>query len=162
MVTPHPGEMSRLTGASTVEIQANRSGYALCSAAEWNTITVLKGAHTVVATPEGRAAVSPYANAGLASAGTGDVLAGVAAGLISQGLPPGRGGRARRLPSRRSRRAGARRSRGRRHDRRRSADRTPRGHPGPGVRGLARRRGDDWRISLAGSGPGTSPGCSAG
>ncbi len=88
VVTPHPGEMSRLTGASTVEIQANRSGYALCSAAEWNTITVLKGAHTVVATPEGRAAVSPYANAGLASAGTGDVLAGVAAGLISQGLHP--------------------------------------------------------------------------
>lgn len=88
VVTPHPGEMSRLTGASTVEIQANRAGYALCSAAEWNTVTVLKGAHTVVATPEGRAAVSPYANPGLASAGTGDVLAGVVAGLISQGVRP--------------------------------------------------------------------------
>ena len=88
VLTPHPGEMSRLTGASTVEIQANRTGYALCSAAEWNTITVLKGAHTVVATPEGKAAVSPYANAGLASAGTGDVLAGVVAGLISQGVRP--------------------------------------------------------------------------
>ena len=88
VLTPHPGEMSRLTGASTVEIQANRAGYALCSAAEWSTITVLKGAHTVVATPEGRAAVSPYANAGLASAGTGDVLAGIVAGLISQGVPP--------------------------------------------------------------------------
>ena len=88
VVTPHPGEMSRLTGASTVEIKVDRAGYALCSAAEWNTITVLKGAHTVVATPEGRAAVSPYANAGLASAGTGDVLAGVVAGLISQGVHP--------------------------------------------------------------------------
>ena len=88
VLTPHPGEMSRLTGASTREIQADRVGCAVRAAAEWNTITVLKGAHTVVATPEGRAAISPYANAGLASAGTGDVLAGVVAGLISQGVRP--------------------------------------------------------------------------
>ena len=88
VLTPHPGEMSRLTGASTREIQADRAGYAVRSADEWNTVTVLKGAHTVVATPEGRAAISPHANAGLASAGTGDVLAGVVAGLISQGVRP--------------------------------------------------------------------------
>ena len=88
VLTPHPGEMSRLTGASSREIQADRAGYAMRSAAEWNTVTVLKGAHTVVATPEGRAAISPHANAGLASAGTGDVLAGVVAGLVSQGVRP--------------------------------------------------------------------------
>ncbi len=88
VLTPHPGEMSRLTGASTQAVQANRAGFAGCGAVEWNKVMVLKGAHTVVATPDGRAMISPYANAGLASAGTGDVLAGVVAGLLSQGLRP--------------------------------------------------------------------------
>jgi len=86
VLTPHPGEMSRLTGLSVEEIQSNRLGIAREKAALWQKTIVLKGAYTVVATPDGRARISPVANAGLASAGTGDVLAGIIAGLLAQGL----------------------------------------------------------------------------
>lgn len=86
IITPHPGEMARLTGESTRTIQGNRIGQAMRGAEKWNKVTVLKGAHTVVALPTGRAMISPYTNPGLASAGTGDVLAGTVAGLLSQGL----------------------------------------------------------------------------
>ena len=79
--------MARLTGKSTSEVQADRIGIAVESAARWNKLVVLKGAHTVVAFPDGRAMVSPFANAGLATAGTGDVLAGSIAGLLSQDVP---------------------------------------------------------------------------
>ena len=85
ILTPHPGEMSRLTGESTRDVQSDRIGVAVKSAARWNKIVVLKGAHTVVAYPDGRAILSPFANPGLATAGTGDVLAGSIAGLLSQG-----------------------------------------------------------------------------
>ena len=86
VLTPHPGEMSRLMGVSTAEIQGDRIGTAREAAGRWGQTVVLKGAHTVVARPDGRAVVSPFANPGLASAGTGDVLAGAIAGLMSQGL----------------------------------------------------------------------------
>ena len=86
VVTPHPGEMARLRAEPTEEIQESRVGRAIESAERWNKVTVLKGAHTVVAFPGGRAMLSPFANPGLASAGTGDVLAGTIAGLLSQGL----------------------------------------------------------------------------
>ena len=86
IVTPHPGEMTRLTGESTSDIQGDRVNKAVNSAMKWNKVTVLKGAYTVVAFPDGRAMISPFANPGLASAGTGDVLAGSIAGLLSQGL----------------------------------------------------------------------------
>ena len=86
ILTPHPGEMARLTGTSTGQVQANRIGVAVESAVRWNKIVVLKGAHTVVAYPDGRAMLSPFANPGLATAGTGDVLAGSIAGLLSQGV----------------------------------------------------------------------------
>jgi NAD(P)H-hydrate epimerase len=86
IVTPHPGEMSRLCGLSVEEIQADRTGTALKYAAEWQKTVVLKGAFTVIAAPDGRCRISPFANPGLASAGTGDVLAGVIAGLAAQGL----------------------------------------------------------------------------
>ena len=85
ILTPHPGEMSRLVGGSTSDVQKDRIELAVQSAVKWNKITVLKGAHTVIAYPDGTAKVSPYANPGLASAGTGDVLAGTIAGLLSQG-----------------------------------------------------------------------------
>ena len=88
ILTPHPGEMARLTGMSTGEVQADRIGVAVESAARWNKIVVLKGAHTVVAYPDARAMLSPFANPGLATAGTGDVLAGSIAGLLSQGVSP--------------------------------------------------------------------------
>jgi NAD(P)H-hydrate epimerase len=86
IITPHAGEMARLTGESTATIQSDRVGQALLWAERWNKVTVLKGAHTVVGLPSGRAYMSPYSNPGLASAGTGDVLAGAVAGLLSQGL----------------------------------------------------------------------------
>ncbi len=88
ILTPHPGEMSRLCGLSIDEIQADRLGITRQFAAEWHQTIVLKGAYTVIATTDGRCRVSPFANPGLASAGTGDVLAGVIAGLVAQGLAP--------------------------------------------------------------------------
>ena len=88
ILTPHPGEMARLTSMSTRDVQADRIGVATESAARWNKVVALKGAHTVVAYPDGHAMLSPFANPGLATAGTGDVLAGSIAGLLSQGASP--------------------------------------------------------------------------
>ncbi len=85
VVTPHPGEMSRLTGLSMEEIQSDRLGVAKKYAGEWGATVVLKGANTVVAASDGRARLSPFANPGLASGGTGDVLAGAIVGLLAQG-----------------------------------------------------------------------------
>ena len=86
-LTPHPGEMARLTGEKLgAQLQRDRVAAARESAARWSKTVVLKGAHTMVAAPDGQAMVSPFANPGLASAGTGDVLAGTIAGLLSQGL----------------------------------------------------------------------------
>ncbi|MEX0800658.1 MAG: NAD(P)H-hydrate dehydratase [Dehalococcoidia bacterium] len=87
IVTPHPGELSRLTGLSMEEIAADRLGVARKCAAEWGVTVVLKGANTVVASPGG-ARLSPFANPGLASAGTGDVLSGTIVGLLAQGVEP--------------------------------------------------------------------------
>lgn len=88
VVTPHPGELSRLMVLPVEEIQSNRLVVARRCAGEWGVTVVLKGANTVVASPNGRARLSPFANPGLASGGTGDVLAGAIAGLIAQGLEP--------------------------------------------------------------------------
>jgi len=86
ILTPHPGEMARLAGVSVDEVQSDRVGIARRVAQDWHKTIVLKGAYTVVAAPDGRSRVSPIANPGLASAGTGDVLAGAIAGLLAQGL----------------------------------------------------------------------------
>ena len=88
VVTPHPGELSRLTGLTVDEIQSDRLTTARRCAQDWGVTVVLKGANTVVAAPDGRARLSPFANPGLASGGTGDVLAGAIVGLIAQGLAP--------------------------------------------------------------------------
>ena len=88
VLTPHPGEMARLLGVSSKEVQSDRIGVAREAARQWGKVVVLKGAHTVVARPDGFAMLSPFANPGLASAGTGDVLAGAVAGLMAQGLEP--------------------------------------------------------------------------
>jgi NAD(P)H-hydrate epimerase len=88
ILTPHPGEMGRLCSLTTEEVQSDRLGIARRFAAEWHQTIVLKGAYTVIATTDGRCRVSPFANPGLASAGTGDVLAGCIAGLVAQGLSP--------------------------------------------------------------------------
>jgi NAD(P)H-hydrate epimerase len=80
--------MARLTGLSIEEIEGERVAVATESAMKWNAVVVLKGAFTVVATPDGRATIAPFANPAMASAGTGDVLAGIIAGFLAQGLSP--------------------------------------------------------------------------
>jgi NAD(P)H-hydrate epimerase len=86
VLTPHPGEMARLTGLSVKQIQTDRLGSARRAAAEWNSIVVLKGSRTVVAFPDGELYVNPTGNPGMATGGAGDVLAGMIAALIAQGL----------------------------------------------------------------------------
>jgi hydroxyethylthiazole kinase-like uncharacterized protein yjeF len=88
ILTPHPGEMARLIGRDVTakDVQADRDGHAQRMAAQWNTVVVLKGAFTVVAEPGGRVIVLPFANPALATAGSGDVLAGTIVGLRAQGM----------------------------------------------------------------------------
>jgi hydroxyethylthiazole kinase-like uncharacterized protein yjeF len=88
ILTPHPGEMSVLTGMEVNEIQSNRLDVALEYSKKWGHILVLKGAFTIIAHPEGYAAVIPYATPSLSKAGTGDVLAGTIIGLLAQGIEP--------------------------------------------------------------------------
>jgi NAD(P)H-hydrate epimerase len=88
VLTPHPGEMARLTGKSGVEINANRVGIARSFAIEHRCHLVLKGARTVIATAEGKIFVNPTGNPGMASAGMGDALAGILTALLGQGLCP--------------------------------------------------------------------------
>jgi ADP-dependent NAD(P)H-hydrate dehydratase / NAD(P)H-hydrate epimerase len=84
IVTPHPGEMARLTGQTTADIQANRVPIALKAAADWNAIVVLKGHHTVIAASDGFAYINSTGNPGMGTGGTGDVLTGMLAGLVAQ------------------------------------------------------------------------------
>lgn len=88
VLTPHPGEMSTLTGRPVGEIQADRVAAARHWAGRWNAVVLLKGAHSVIAAPGEPALLLPAANPGLATGGTGDVLSGIIAGLLAQGLPP--------------------------------------------------------------------------
>lgn len=83
-VTPHPGEMARLLGVSNASVQADRLGMALKAAAAWNTYVILKGFHTILATPDGRALVNTTGNPGMAKGGSGDILTGILAGTVSQ------------------------------------------------------------------------------
>jgi NAD(P)H-hydrate epimerase len=86
VLTPHPGEMAALTGLSKDEIQKDRSAVAQRFSKAWNVVVVLKGAFSVVAAPDGRCAIEPFATPALARAGTGDVLAGTVGGLLAQGM----------------------------------------------------------------------------
>lgn len=88
VLTPHPGEMATLTGQTTARVQADRIGIAGQSAADWRQTVLLKGAHTVVASPNGTRCILPFANPALAAGGTGDVLTGIIGGLLAQGLTP--------------------------------------------------------------------------
>ena len=87
VLTPHPGEMARLTGLDTVRIQQDRLTAACNLAQDTGTHVVLKGARTVVAVPDGRTWINPTGNPGMAAGGMGDVLTGVIAGLLTQGCP---------------------------------------------------------------------------
>ena len=84
VITPHPGEMARLTGLSIAEIQAKRLEVARGFAREHQLMVVLKGHRTLIAAPDGTVWVNPTGNPGMATGGTGDVLTGMVAGLIAQ------------------------------------------------------------------------------
>ncbi len=88
LLTPHPGEMARLSGLSVAEIQSNRVAVAQDFARAHRVVLVLKGARTVVASPDGRARINPTGNPGMATGGTGDVLSGICGALLAQGLAP--------------------------------------------------------------------------
>ena len=88
VLTPHPGEMARLTDTSSAEVQANRLECARSFATSFRCYVVLKGARTVIAAPDGWAWINPTGNPGMASGGMGDVLAGIIGGLLAQGYQP--------------------------------------------------------------------------
>jgi ADP-dependent NAD(P)H-hydrate dehydratase / NAD(P)H-hydrate epimerase len=88
VLTPHPGEMARLSGLSVAEIQSNRVAVARDFARAHKVVLVLKGARTVVALPDGRARINPTGNPGMATGGSGDVLSGICGALLAQGLAP--------------------------------------------------------------------------
>jgi NAD(P)H-hydrate epimerase len=86
VLTPHPGEAGRLIGRDTNAVTADRFAAVRAIARKYNAVAVLKGAGTLVATPDGEVGVCPWGNPGMASGGMGDVLTGVIAGLLAQGL----------------------------------------------------------------------------
>ena len=94
VLTPHPGEMARLSGRSTGQIQSDRVGHARAFAQKHQLHLVLKGAATIVAQPDGEVFVNPTGNPGMAAGGMGDVLTGLIAGLIAQGMEVGAAARA--------------------------------------------------------------------
>jgi NAD(P)H-hydrate epimerase len=89
VLTPHPGEMARLLGASTVAVNADRIGAARRLAEMTGAGVLLKGARTVVATPDGRVSINSSGNPGMATPGTGDVLSGMVGALLGQGMAAG-------------------------------------------------------------------------
>jgi NAD(P)H-hydrate epimerase len=84
IITPHPGEMARLTGMSVADVQANRIDIAVSFASTHRLYVVLKGHRTIVATPDGKASINPTGNPGMATGGTGDVLAGMIGSWLAQ------------------------------------------------------------------------------
>jgi len=88
VLTPHPGELGRLTGRTAEAINADRPAAARKAARDWGAVVVLKGARTVVAGPDGRVSEDPHEVPALATGGTGDVLSGIIGGLIAQGSDP--------------------------------------------------------------------------
>jgi NAD(P)H-hydrate epimerase len=88
IITPHPGEMGRLLDVPTSEIQANRLEAVQKTAEACNTYVVLKGDRTLIADPEGNIYINPTGNPGMATAGSGDILTGMIAGFVAQGLGP--------------------------------------------------------------------------
>ena len=88
ILTPHPGEMARLSGLSNSEVQADRAGLASRFVREHGCHLILKGARTIVARPDGRVHVNPTGNPALASGGSGDVLTGLLGGFLTRGLAP--------------------------------------------------------------------------
>ena len=90
VLTPHPGEMARLTGKSIGAVQSDRVGSARDFACRNRVHLVLKGARSVIAHPDGQVYINPTGNSGMASGGMGDVLTGAIAGMMTQGMAPER------------------------------------------------------------------------
>jgi len=88
VLTPHPGEMSRLAAISTDEVQADRIGIAMEFAKKYGIYLVLKGARSIIATPKGKVFINTTGNAGMASGGMGDVLTGIVGGFLAQRIDP--------------------------------------------------------------------------
>ncbi len=86
IITPHAGEFARLAGLERETVEANRFALAAEKAAAWNCVVLLKGAHTIIANPDGRTAVLPFKTSALSTAGTGDVLSGLIVGFLAQGV----------------------------------------------------------------------------
>jgi hydroxyethylthiazole kinase-like uncharacterized protein yjeF len=84
LLTPHPAEAARLMGSDTEQVQANRLSVAAELASRFNACVILKGSGSIVAAPDGRLAINTTGNAALATAGTGDVLAGLCGALLAQ------------------------------------------------------------------------------
>lgn len=88
IITPHPGEMARLIKTNAKSVNENRADIAINFSKEYGVITVLKGAGTIIASPDGRAVINRTGNSGMATGGSGDVLAGMTASLLAQGANP--------------------------------------------------------------------------
>ena len=88
IITPHPGEMARLLGISTKEVQKNRRELAKQVSRRYNMVTVLKGRRTIVSDSSGKIFVNPTGNPGMAKGGSGDVLTGIIAAFLGQGGEP--------------------------------------------------------------------------
>ncbi|MBR5773510.1 MAG: NAD(P)H-hydrate dehydratase, partial [Clostridia bacterium] len=86
VITPHPGEMARLCQISVREVQEKRADVALWLASKTQTIVVLKGAGTIIATPDGKCYINKTGNSGMAKGGSGDMLAGMISSLLAQGM----------------------------------------------------------------------------
>ena len=87
VLTPHPGEAARLLNVSTADIQKDRISAARAICEKYNAITVLKGHHTVICQKDKSISINPTGNPGMATGGSGDVLAGITASLLAQGIP---------------------------------------------------------------------------
>jgi len=88
VLTPHPGELARLLGTDVATVESNRVDAARRAAREFGCVVVLKGAASLIAAPDGRLAINSTGTAAMASGGVGDVLTGLVAALLGQGLPP--------------------------------------------------------------------------
>ena len=88
VITPHPRELSRLSGKSVTEIQENRIATVRRLSQEWNVVLLLKGAFTVIGSPDASIFINPTGNSALSTAGSGDVLSGFIGAFMAQGLSP--------------------------------------------------------------------------